>query len=192
MCSDERQWPCLWFLPLTWRSSNSARSDKERAAKHVQLCANILEVHTSGPAMQRAWKRKIRNGAHTQKNSMLWFLQKWPLLLWFPASPAICGQWEWKYTFPIFFLTGVAWETWWDGIKKKKMSSVHWHTMITFLSPSAFFFPAFIQHVPGQNGRTILCMFCGFSETPNQAFKQMISWCKRSKEQQNSLLLLEQ
>lgn len=41
----------------------------------------------------------------------------------------------------------------------------------------------FIHNVPGQNRQTIFVHFCGFSETPNQTFKQqMISWCNEGTE----------
>ena len=63
------------------------------------------------------------------------------------------------------------------------------HDYIPFTQRFSFF-PAFIQRVPGQKGRTILCISVDFLRSLIKPFKQMISWCnglERCRQQQNNL-----
>lgn len=79
----------------------------------------------------------------------------------------------------------------WDFQRIFQCTDIHEHSMITFLSPSASLFPPIPLFSICQAKRTDnFVHFCGFSETPNQTLKQMISWCngpERCNQQQNKL-----
>lgn len=166
MCSKESRGPCLWFLPLTWCSSNS---------KVLKI------VCPSCPAIQRVRKRNNQSGLCSSVPSQ---------------SSEVCGRRERKYSFPIFYFTGVVWETHRKGSEnKKRLAFQTHHDYIPFTQSFSFFFAFFFAACASPWWTDNFVHSCGFSETPNQTFKQMISWCnelERTKKQQNSPALREQ
>ncbi len=104
----------------------------------------------------------------------------------------MCGRWERKYNISHFLLywSGLGDSS--DGILKRSFSALtstntQWlHSFHPLLS----FFPCLYSVCARPKRTDNFVHFCGFSETPNQTFKQMISWCnglERSKQQQNKL-----
>lgn len=116
------------------------------------MCADILGVHTRGPGIQGEKNQKGGTKKNKKKLSSGYSRSGLSSSVSSYSSKCVVDEGE-SILFPFSTLTDLIWET---------HLLQHWHTMITFLSPSAFFFSAFIHCVPGQNRQTILCILADF------------------------------
>lgn len=93
---------------------------------------------------------------------MVWLLQKWPLHLCFQPVEQ-CAVMKIYFSHFLLYCLGCS-----SAVLQKQQKARS--LQITFPSREAFFFPPVRLKQADNFGH-----FCGFSETPNQAFKQMIS-----------------
>lgn len=171
MCSEESQWPCLWFLPLTWCWSNSLRGERAQAAKQKkqkrkgEIVCRYCESAHKGSCNAESQEKKIYQKKGTQKKKPM-------------ASAPLIHRWSGKCAvqesesalFPFSTLPELSGRLIGGDLKtrrKKKWRSFQWtdtpwlqsfHPALSFSSLLPFFFTM----CQAENEQTILCVLADF------------------------------